>query len=240
MKTRGRKMELARKHWNKDGVLELENYLLSLSKGTEKGMWEQRITGTKLPCIAVPSTEVRKIVSGISKGNFLELINLWPWQNLTMAFIVGELISKIKDFNVMKPYLLKYAQKADSWAITDTIKFKPKNKTEVFEFAKFLTTQKETFVRRQGVILMLKILDKDIAPQVLDYLNFFENEPEFYVNMAVAWVICECFIKNREATIKFLDKTTLKKEIINKAISKMRDSYRVAGEDKQMILKYKK
>ena len=232
-------MELARKHWDNNGVLELEDYLQSLSKGPEKGEWEQRITGTKLPCIAVPSTEVRKIVSGISKGNFLELINLWPWQNLTMAFIVGELISKIKDFNVMKPYLLKYAQKADSWAITDTIKFKPKNKTEVFEFAKFLTTQKETFVRRQGVILMLKILDRELVPFVLDYLSFFEDEPQFYVNMAVAWVICECFIKNREATIRFLDKTNLKKEIINKAISKMRDSYRVSGEDKQMILKYR-
>lgn len=233
-------MELVRKHWTNSDVLNLNKYLLSLSKGEEKGRWEQRITGTKIPCIAVPSHDVRKIVSSISKGNFMELIDLWPWQNLTMAFIIGELICKIKDFNVMKSYILKYAQKADSWAMTDTITFKPKNKAEVFEYAKFLTTQNETFVRRQGVILMLKILDADMVPQTLDYLSFFENETQFYVNMAVAWLICECFIKNREETIKFLDSTKLGKEIINKAISKIRDSYRVPSEDKQMLLKYKR
>ncbi len=58
--------------------------------------------------------------------------------------------------------------------------------------------------------------------------------------MVNAWLICECFIKQREATIKFLDTNKLNKFTINKAVQKCRDSHRVSKEDKDMLLKYKK
>ncbi len=58
--------------------------------------------------------------------------------------------------------------------------------------------------------------------------------------MANAWLLCECFIKQREKTLAFLEKNNINKFAINKAISKCRDSYRVSDKDKKKLLKYKK
>ena len=234
-------MQLIKEHWNKKDIKEFQEYLLTFSKGQEKGEWEQRIVNTKLNCIAVPSQTVKKITNEIGKGNFLEFIYLWPWENFTNTTIIGGLICKINDFNLQTQLLEKYSTMADNWATIDTIKIKPKNnKQEYFDFAKKLCNSSHTFSRRLGVILMLKILDENNVRDILSFLPIFENETEYYVNMAVAWLISECFVKFREQTMPFFEKNNLCKFTINKAISKCRDSYRVTKEDKDMLLNYKK
>ena len=57
--------------------------------------------------------------------------------------------------------------------------------------------------------------------------------------MAIAWLVCELMIYNRDKTLKYLEHNKLNKFTINKAISKCRDSYRVSKEDKEFILRYK-
>ena len=57
--------------------------------------------------------------------------------------------------------------------------------------------------------------------------------------MAIAWLVCELMIYNREKTLKYLEYHNLNKFTINKAISKCRDSYRISKEDKELLLKYK-
>lgn len=57
--------------------------------------------------------------------------------------------------------------------------------------------------------------------------------------MAEAWLICEIFTKYPENTIKYFENNNLNKFTINKAISKIRDSFRVSKEKKDYILKYK-
>ena len=60
-------MELTRNNWSKENINEFLSILKSLSKGEEKGFWEQRIVNTKLPCLAIPSTEIDKISKQIFK-----------------------------------------------------------------------------------------------------------------------------------------------------------------------------
>ena len=57
--------------------------------------------------------------------------------------------------------------------------------------------------------------------------------------MAVAWLMCELMIKNRNQTLKYLEKHILNDFTINKTIGKCRDSYRVSKEDKEFLLKYR-
>lgn len=233
-------MELVKSHWDKKDIPEFQKYLLSLGKGEEKGEWEKRIVGTSLPCIAVPSKTVENIVKEIAKGNFLEFVDLWPWENFTNTIIVGKLICKTKDFEAMKKYLLKYSQKVDNWASIDSLKIKTKDKNNYFEFAKTLCSSPHTFSRRLGVIMLFKELNEKQMPETFEIMNSFEKESEYYVNMALAWLFCECFIKQREKTLEYLKANKLSKFVINKGISKCRDSYRVSKEDKELLLRYKK
>ena len=58
--------------------------------------------------------------------------------------------------------------------------------------------------------------------------------------MAEAWLICEIFIKYENIGLKYLEHNHLNKFTVNKAISKIRDSYRVSEYMKGHILKFRK
>ena len=86
----------------------------------------------------------------------------------------------------------------------------------------------------------LKLLNfKEFLNDIFKVLNSFKTEEHYYVNMMLAWLLSECFVKYREETFEFLKKHKLNKFVINKGISKCRDSFRVSKEDKEFLLKYK-
>lgn len=236
-------MNLIKDNWTKEDARLFNEYLMSFSKGKEKGEWEKRILNTSLPCIAVPSNDVKNITKEISKGNYMSFIDLWTWDNFTDTAIIGGLICLIKDFELMKKYLFKYVHKADNWATIDLLKFKIKdnNKEQYLELSKELVKDKMPFARRAGVTILFKMVDDDnYIDEIFKIMNSFYNEEEYYVNMVVAWLFAECFTKQREKTLKFLNNHHLNKFTINKGISKCRDSYRVAKEDKEMLIGYRK
>ncbi len=70
-------------------------------------------------------------------------------------------------------------------------------------------------------------------------MNLFYEEKHYYVNMIIAWLFAEAFIKQRAKTLEFLKSHRLNKFTINKGISKCRDSLRVSVEDKEMLIRYR-
>jgi len=234
-------MNLIKDKWTKEDLKFFYEYLKDFSKGKESALWEKKIVNTNMKTLAVPSKVVNGIIKDIFKGDYLSFIDLWPWDNLTTTFIVGGLISKIKDFNIQKKYLLKYSQKADNWATIDTIKPKinENNRSAYIEFAKQCISSEYLFTRRLGLVLCLKCIDKNVIDDILFVACKLLNESEYYVNMANAWLIAECFIKCRDKTISCFDNKSFNKFVTNKAISKCRDSFRVSNSDKELLLKYK-
>jgi possible DNA alkylation repair enzyme len=58
--------------------------------------------------------------------------------------------------------------------------------------------------------------------------------------MAKAWLLSVCYIKFRDKTYKFLEKTSLDDWTVNKSIQKVRESLRVTKEEKEKILVLKR
>ena len=58
--------------------------------------------------------------------------------------------------------------------------------------------------------------------------------------MAAAWLLAECMTKFKDKTIKFYKYNKTNDFIINKSISKCRDSFRISKEDKDYLLTFKK
>lgn len=237
-------MELNKSIWTEDDINDFQELLLSLGGTAEQRAFEAHIVNTILPCIAVPSAEINRIVREIANGNFTSFIDLWIWEYHSNTTILSGLISKVKNFEQQKEYLRTLARRADNWATTDAIKLKPNKNTNLsayVNFARELTRDDKTFARRLGLIILLKLSSENaITDDIFDISDSLADEKEYYVNMANAWLICEMFIKHRDSTLKFIENTHLNAFTVNKAISKCRDSYRVSDEDKTLLLTLKR
>ena len=83
-------------------------------------------------------------------------------------------------------------------------------------------------------------MDFDYLFTIFDRVENLKDREEYYVKMAIAWLIAECFTKFPEETLGFLKSTKLPKWTFNKTISKICDSYRVDDEMKELLRRMRK
>lgn len=234
-------MDLIKEKWSKKDIDEFQEYLYSL-RNEDKQVWSKNILQTNMKVLAIKTTVIKSITKEILKGNYISFLDYMLWDYYENTAINGTLISNINDFDIMKKYLDIYSKRVDNWASCDLLSFKIKNNEDKFiDLLNTYIKSDKPLVRRIGIVILFNLVNYDnYTDLIFDTLNSFYDEKEYYVNMINAWLICECFIKHRDKTIKFLDNNSINKFTINKAIQKCRDSYRVSKEDKEMLLKYKK
>lgn len=82
-------------------------------------------------------------------------------------------------------------------------------------------------------------VNQEFLERVLAVLENIKGEKitgeAYYVKMAVAWAVSVCYVKFPEITEKFLQKNSLDAFTHNKAIQKIRESYRVSKEAKERL-----
>ena len=234
-------MELIKEVWQTEDGQQFQEYLKTLGK-KDRVEWTKKNINTQMSVLAVPTPKLREIIKEIAKGDFMSFLNLNLWQYHENTIINAGLIAKIKEFYVLENYLKAYTQKIDNWASCDMFSVDvSKNEQQFFDLAVSMLVEEKPFVRRMGFNILFKfITNEKYVNKLFSLLNNFNGEKEYYVNMMIAWFVCELFIKQREKTLEFLKTHNLNSFQINKAISKCRDSFRVSAKDKQMLLQYKK
>lgn len=237
-------MELNRDCWSARDGADFHLYLESLAV-PEKADRQRSILNTKLPLLAISTPILRDIAKQIAKGNYVSFLDLGLNTYFEDSVIRGALIAKIKDFETMKTYLLPFAEQAESWATCDLFPTcaNAHNADNWWQLSGEMLSSEKCFVRRIGIIIMFKFIlpigGKDHLNQLFDRISALGKEKEYYVNMAAAWLVAECFIKRREETLEFYKQNTMNAFIVNKSIQKCRDSYRITNEDKQLLLRFK-
>lgn len=203
-------MNLVKEVWTRQDGEAFQAYLKRYSKGEEKAAWEKRIVNTALPTLAVPSGEIDRMAREIAKGNATSFLDLRLRDNHSLVLVCGKVIGKVKDFDAMKRYLIEYARAADNWSAIDSVKFafNERNKAAYFALAReCLLDEQHTFVRRLGVVILLKMVAfPEYIDGILAAADTLTEEREYYVNMANAWLIAECFTKAREKTLLYLSR----------------------------------
>lgn len=232
-------MKFLKEIWNESDIIELHEYLNTLDKVNSKER-ELRILNTSFLYIGVRNEPLKKISKEILNGNYTSFLNVNKPIYHEDFMINGNIINKIKDFNEFVGYLDKYLEYADSWAHTDIIKFNIKNNEEnYFNLAKKYLKSDKTYVRRMGVRILFNYCNNSYTDKVFELIDNLYDETEYYVNMCISWLLCDLMIKSRDKTIKYMDNHHLNKFVVNKMISKCRDSYRVSSEDKELLTKYR-
>lgn len=187
---------------------------------------------------------MRIIAKQIAEENYESFLEPKKYKYYEEIFIRGIVISYIKDKNKLIDYMNDFVKLIDNWAICDSfcnsLKI-IKNDLDYFwsTILKYIKSNEE-FVVRVGLILILNYYINDsYIDEILNILNNIKTD-KYYINMAIAWNICEIYIKQKEKCLIFLKNNNLNKFTQNKAISKIRDSYRISKEEKEFLISFKK
>ena len=149
-------------------------------------------------------------------------------------------------FEQKQRYLDDFLRTIENWAVCDcsVVKVPKGEREQYFGYFCALCSSQMPFVCRYGVVnLLSSYLDDghiDATFATLANITLFGH---YYVDMAVAWLVATAMAKCRDKTIEFMEgnaRTLLNDFTYNKALQKMRDSFRVSAEDKEWSRRMKK
>lgn len=227
-------MELIRNNWNSNDYKEFINYLFSIRDIKYRNFHSSLSVGNEV--IGIRTPDIKRIAKEISKGNYKEFLSLLGNEYYEEITLYGFILCNIKDFDISNKYLNEYKYRINNWASCDlfcsSYKIVKKNKDYYYNFINDNINSDNIWIRRLCFVLLLDYYIEDKYLENIFYLCDKYNTNDYYVNMAVAWLISICYIKYRDITLNYILNNNLDDFTFNKTISKIRDSYRVCMEDK--------
>lgn len=197
---------------------------------------------TEYPLLGVRVPHLREFAKEIiEKNQAADFLSHQP-QSFEELDVYGMVIAALP-YKEMLTHLDTFIPLIDNWAICDnfvsSLKSISKQRADFLETIDKLLPGPEFSARVALVCLKCYYITPDYLAVIFDRIVAVKEREEYYVQMAIAWLIAECFIKFPNETWDFLAAKILPKWTQNKAISKIRDSYRVDKELKSHLLTLK-
>ena len=213
------------------------NYLYSISDTKYRDFNKKIILKDNI--IGVRTNTIKSIAKKIAYGDYNKFITLNKHVLYEENLLHGLLLGYLKiDFNNLVPLIDEFLKYIDNWAVCDltvsNLKIFNKNKELGLKEIKKYLKSSNTWINRFGYVLILNYYVED---KYIDFIfNSFDNyKDEYYVKMAIAWLISICYIKYKDKTLEFLKNNKLDKFTYNKAIQKIIESNRVSVDEKNIL-----
>lgn len=160
---------------------------------------------------------------------------------LLRGFLIG---NKKNSLEAVFKYLEYFIPMIDNWAVCDgtcaSLKITKKHEDEMWNFLQKYVCSKKQFEIRFALVMYLDYyINTKYLKEIFKQIDNIKND-EYYVKMAIAWLVAEAYARDRDETLRYIKKSKLDAWTFNKAIQKIRESYRVSNEDKEMLNKMKK
>ena len=215
-----------------------------LSDPKYKAFNESLIPGTSTAYgVRVPA--IRNIARAVIKSSPEDFLKVSRPDSYEEIMLRGMVIAGMKlPVSDKLPLIEGFLPLIDNWAVCDTfcgdIKLRsPEEKRLIWEFMEPLFCDPREFYARLVLVMLLgHFVEPDYILRGLGAIEALTQE-QYYVRMAAAWAVSVCYVKFPGETLPLLQRRTLPKFTQNKSIQKIRESYRVPKEDKDMLLQYK-
>lgn len=224
--------------WNKKTYEIFINKLKKQSDKKYKEMQKRIIKNDNIKIIGIRMPELKKIAQKINNyKNFIKYNkHIYLEENILHGLLLGKIKEEkelLREINLFIPYI-------DNWETCDTVcaNLKQFKKININVIKTYIN--KNPWSQRFGLVLLL---DHYIKKEHLNIIyGICENikTDEYYVKMAISWLLSICYIKYPEDTLNFLNKANLDKFTHNKTISKICDSKRINSETKEKLKKLRK
>lgn len=197
------------------------------------------------PFFGVRIPDIRKLVAKIPKEQFSIFLSETPVA-IEEVIARGLLIGRLP-YDEMLEFFDSQIEYLDNWCTVDTFcaalrKTVKKHEADFLEQkVEGLLKSDNEFPTRTGLVCLLDFyVNPDYLHLIFDRVESLYKREEYYVRMALAWLLAECFIKYPDETYSYLAQSKLNKWTFNKAISKICDSYRIDIESKNLVRKLRK
>ena len=228
-------MNLKEFDWNKD-YANFINYLKDNADSDYRKLNER----TGIPnSIGIRIPNLKKIAKEIFKGDYKTFIKNNKHKYYEEKILHGQIIGNIKNLNEAIIELNNFLPYIDSWATCDTtvasLKIINNNLDKTYPLVLSYLYDEEPWIRRVGVVILLNYYVCDnYIDKIIEEITKIKLD-DYYVKMAVAWLIQVCYIKYRIKMIDFLRFDQIDNWTHNKAIQKIRESLQVSKEEKDKL-----
>lgn len=191
------------------------------------------ILGVRLPLLRsvareIAATDWRTYLSTADDEFFEEV--------MLKGFIIG---SAKTDVEERLQLVREFIPKISNWSLCDSfcacLKFVNENRELVWNFLQpYFNSDKEFELRFAIVMGLYYFIDEDHIDEFLGLLVRIKHDG-YYVKMAVAWALAECFAKQPEKTLEYLKNSDLDNFTYNKALQKIIESKMTDDSTRDMI-----
>lgn len=196
---------------------------------------EVKFIGVRLPALRKLSKQLLKEFGNslldyrLTHASFFE-------EKFIKAYAVGNAPLKLQErFSHIRNFL----PHIDGWAINDSfctmLKDCKDNLEAYFLFIDPLLLSHECYTVRFALVMCNNYYVRtEYADRILKRLVLIDTK-EYYVHMALAWLIASLYTYNRDKTLQWLLSSGLDNKTFNKAISKMTESLTTSKEEKEYL-----
>ena len=215
--------------------LKYQKFHSSLLPGVEN------IIGVRMPLL-------RKLAKEVLRGDWRSYLdssvaepNTYYEEDIIQALLIGT--SKLS-WQERHAYIKEFVPKINNWAVCDlfcgTLKEAQRYPQEYWQMLMpYFNSSYAYDLRFASVMLLNHFTGDEFVEEALNLLEAIKHE-DYYVKMGVAWAISIFYIKQPQLTLKLLKQNNLDDFTHNKAIQKIRESFRVSKEDKEMLNRLKR
>lgn len=198
-----------------------------------------------LPVIGVKLPTLRKMAKSIAGEDYQRFMNQYEEDYFEQLILKAYVIGYAKDdVDTILRVADSFTPKIHDWAVNDAFcqnfSIARKYPDKIVAWLEKYADRCDEFSQRiVAVMMMSHLLQDEYIELVLNTMNRLQNDG-YYAKMGVAWCVATAYAKYPTETMRYLKENSLSDWTFNKAIQKMRESYRVSDEDKLVLTKMKR
>lgn len=196
--------------------------------------FNEKLQSSKSDSLGVRMGDIRKLARELAKADWKAYVNGLNENDLFEEKLIGgmSVFYSRADIGEKIEYSEKIIPLIDGWAVCDSIYMTPKiKKTEKEAFWDYIVKcafSRDEFRTRAGLISMLhSYIDEEYIDRIIETVDSIEYVG-YYDKMGAAWLLADCMVKLPERTFEYMKNNSLDDWVYNKAITKMRESFRVS------------
>ncbi len=240
-------MEFRQEEWTKEKYKQLVAYLEGKREEKYAAFHSSLIPGEdKILGIRIPI--LRDMAKEISKGNALSYLQQAEFQYNEEKILTGAVIGNLKEKQVGLERILQeiraFVPYIDNWSVCDTfcssLKMTKRHKEEMFAFLVPYAKSERAYDRRFAFVMFLAyFMEERYLGEIFALCDAYDGT-EYYVQMAIAWLVSVAYVKCKEDTCKYLECNQLDDVTYRMSLQKIIESNRVSKEEKEIMRQKKK